>query len=492
MSLGASSIRDIDPVSEPAALETSTEFSDRKKRNVTSPLHFSVKKAYVYTFASTLAVRATGVISGLLAARILGPTGRGELAVIMSVAILVTTVGELEIPRSLAFAYSKDVGHSSPVTIATGFWLALLLGAVQLCIALPLLRHFLPADKLYLLAPSAWFLLYLPAFYLMTFLSGIDQGRGLFARFSAIQALPGVIYLACILVFWIRNTASAVAFAIAVLSGMFGAALVRVFVERNSIFRCMPDWNTARRLLGRGATFYLPAVAWLALSRADTFLLVRLVPTAAVGIYIVAQAVAFGQNGAMSPFIAVGFTAIASQQHSESALATLTKHFRIAVLVAASVGIATAAVAPWLIRIAFGARYESAATVTWFLIIATAFSSLSLVLDQGLRASGYSRVGIVSNVAGLLLLFGIGRVACLRFGILGLSCSLAAAQLTSIAILLGFCTIFLGIDIRQFFTFSGGIRAGIRIVRSALNRLSRNYRQIAGTRDQSVVPEIGH
>src|SRR5207245_11087929 len=111
------------------------------------------ERAYAQTFESIVTNRCSGVISGVLAARLLGPTGRGELAVIIFLPMFLVSVGELELPRSLAYEASGSEEASAEV-VATGFWLALVLGCVQVG-ALPfLLAYALPGDKHYLISTS--------------------------------------------------------------------------------------------------------------------------------------------------------------------------------------------------------------------------------------------------------------------------------------------------------------------------------------------------
>jgi hypothetical protein len=95
-----------------------------------TPVRFSNRRAYAQTFAATAAIRCLGVVSGVLAARLLGPTGRGELAVIIFLPMLLVPLGELELPRSLTYEVSR-VYEVPRAVIATSFWLAIGLGILQ-------------------------------------------------------------------------------------------------------------------------------------------------------------------------------------------------------------------------------------------------------------------------------------------------------------------------------------------------------------------------
>lgn len=417
-----------------------------------SPVRFSSKRAYAQTFAATVAVRCFGAVSGILAARLLGPTGRGELAVIIFLPMVLTSVGEIELPRSLAYEVSQQSEVSRQV-VASGFWLAVVLGCIQSVILVVALPIYLPADKLHLLFASRWFMVYLPAAYIMLALTGIDQGRGRFGRFSFFLALPTVLYVAAILIAWGAGRISPTTFAVGVLTGVVLTAVVRTALDWNVLTRTMPDWTTTRRLLRRGFAYYLPAIASFLLSRCDMFLIVRLLPAEVIGLYAVAQAISMGQIGAVTPFTQVGFAAVAGQSDPKEALKTMARHFRPAALAAIVVGLAAAVATPWGIRLFFGTRFLGATKATFLLIAATAFWGMAQVLDQGLRAASHSRVGIFSNLLGAVAVFALGIPACLHFGINGMAASLVVAQFINLAILIGFCVVGLEMPAESFWAY---------------------------------------
>src|SRR6266699_1358682 len=177
-----------------------------------APARFSNRRAYAQTFAASAAIRCMGVVSGILAARLLGPSGRGELAVIIFLPLLLAPLGELELPRSLAYEVSR-VEEVPRAVMATSFWLAAGLGLVQAALLAGVLPLYLPGDKLHLLGASRWFMVYLPAAYITATLMGSDQGRGRFGRFSALLALPGALYVAGIVAAWASGRVSPGAFA---------------------------------------------------------------------------------------------------------------------------------------------------------------------------------------------------------------------------------------------------------------------------------------
>jgi O-antigen/teichoic acid export membrane protein len=438
----------------------------------TTRARFSNRRAYIQTFGATLATRCLGVISGVLAARLLGPLGRGELAVIIFLPMLLVPVGELELPRSVAYEVSRS-DEAPRAVIATSFWLAVVLGIVQAVLLAVLLPIYLPASMSHLLSASRWFMIYLPATFVTATLMGGDQGRGRFGRFSFLLALPGLLYTVAIVFAWAVGRISPSSFAVALLMATLATAFARIAMDRLELTHAQPDWLLARALLTRGIGYYLPAIAGFVLYRMDMFLLVRIAPAEAIGLYAVAQAISTNQIGAVAPFVHVSFAAVAQEENHAAALMALAHHFRLAQLATIAAGFAAAALTPWAIRLLFGSSFIGAATAAYFLIAGSVCWGMSQVAEQGLRAAGHPWPGIASNLAGLVLLLTVGVLEYHRHGIDGIAATVLAAQFLNLVILIGFCVLWLRMPPRSFWAFDA---RSLRYFKDAASWANRRLR----------------
>src|SRR5258705_1144934 len=217
---------------------------------------FSSKRAYAQTFASTLVNRCFGVISCILAARLLGPTERAELVVLILLPTVLMTAGDLELSRSLAFEVSRE--GALPQVVSSGFWLAIVMGCAQsawLALALP---FYLPADKMHLLFASRCLLAYLPAAFVTSALTGIDQGRGRFGRFSLFLVLPGILYVVAILLAWGTSHVSPGVFASGIFASIVVTAVARTALDWDVLKQSKPDWAISWKLLNGDSNTTFP------------------------------------------------------------------------------------------------------------------------------------------------------------------------------------------------------------------------------------------
>ena len=197
-------------------------------------------------------IRVFGALSGVFAARLLGRVGRGELAVIVFMPVMLISLGEFEFSRSVVIESSRPEAVPAEL-VATAFWVACILGLLEAALLVGALRFVLPAGKLYLLPSARWFTLYLPACYVSASLTGIDQGKGRFGRFSLYQALAGIIYVFLILcVIWPTHHIFPPSFAAAMLIGVVLTAAMRAGQDCAAICRAMPDWHLARKTASTG------------------------------------------------------------------------------------------------------------------------------------------------------------------------------------------------------------------------------------------------
>jgi O-antigen/teichoic acid export membrane protein len=398
-----------------------------------APARIVLRRAYSQTFSASIAIRLLGVVSGIIAARALGATGRGELGIVTMLAMQGIAFGELELPRSITLHVCKAERDSAPL-VAASFWASLALAGLQAAAFAVVTPYVIPADKAYLLADVRWFLLWLPCTYVLMAFSAVDQGAGRFGRASLFQVLPGLGYTCGAVALLLTHTATVRSMAIATLAATALAALIRLALDGRAVLRARPSLAIARSLFSRGFALYLPTLASLALQRADMFLLLWLAPPWVIGIYVVAQAIATGPVGTTAPFVSVLFAATAAEAERARAIASLARQFAYVQLVTVGVGCVLTLAADVLIRLAFGASFAAAVPVARVLIWAAVFYSLGQVLDQGYRALGHVSPGILSNLLGLLTC--IAAIPAYRWGVSAFAGVFLVAQAVNLAVLL--------------------------------------------------------
>lgn len=352
--------------------------------------------------ALTFLVRVARLLSGLAAsivtARALGPAGRGEYFLIVTVSALIVQVGSLGLASSNTYLVARDAGllrrltdNSVIVSLVTGVGLA--------SIAVLFLR-FGPAVSvsLSLLLPVV-VLAPVSLFYLLG--SNLLVGVGQIVRYNTIEAVATVVVTVSIVVAAIgQGTPLAVIVGSTVGWVVATAILVTALIGRRiSLPRF--DAITFRLGLRFALKAYLVTMLGAAALRLNVFVLQFLSGSTQVGYFAVASQVA--ESLGLFP-VSVALVLFPKLIRNAGQSWSLT--VRSMLLVGSVLGLACLAialVADPLVRLAFGAQFAPSADTLRLLLPGVVALGMLTVVSQFLGAAGIP-LALVGAWAGALVL----------------------------------------------------------------------------------------
>jgi O-antigen/teichoic acid export membrane protein len=358
------------------------------------------------SFAGNVVAQGLGFASGVLAARYLGPTGRGELATIRFYPMLLALLGSLGIQQAIAFEISRRPADEARI-LRAGFWLSLLVGIPEVILAAVLIPLFLSPDKKYLAWDTQWFFVFIIVDYLRTALLSADQGAFRFRRYNVFRVLPLVGYVVgMVLMIWC-GLAKSYAFAMCYQLGPLIAMLIHLALCWEQLAAAWPCKAELHALFSNGMAFQLPQFLGHLLEHGSLFVVVTLLPADDVGLFMVALAIAMGQFATAIAFMQVGFVKTAGEATHAGALATFVRQFRVAQIAMLVLSCLVLAGSPTLIQVGFGKTFLAATEATYWLVAAMGFMGLIKILDGGMRALNHPRAAAAGYAAGLAVI-GIG------------------------------------------------------------------------------------
>jgi enterobacterial common antigen flippase len=339
-------------------------------------------------------VNVLSLATGPLQARLLGPEGRGQLALVL----VVTSTAQATLTLGLGTFVAREIsqGRDQRDVLGTVAALSLGLGILGAVCAYPVSRLFGEAEFVHNLILAA--MLALPLTVVGGNLLGVFWGDEDWVAFSANRLLVPGLTVVFYLVLWALGSFTVISASIAVF-----AASVLAFVPLWRVVRGAGGWSfdrgVAREALSFGGRFSVSGIAAQSNQRADQFVIAAVLSTRELGFYVVAASLATATTIVsqalylvMVPLVATGDT----DTGRRIVRATLAAMLLAAVVVALLAG-------P-LMTFLFGAEFASSADLARILVFGAVFVACKSVITGTLVGAGHPGEVAIAEVATLALL----------------------------------------------------------------------------------------
>ena len=376
--------------------------------------------AVLGTTAATVVIMACNVVTGLIAARSLGPTGRGELTTITVWAVTLLYAGTLGLPEAVAY-FAAAERKSRDLVWATGQAAALALGLVVTLIGWWLIPVILANHSVELVDSVRWYLVWfaIPCFGSLCACAWL-QGVGSLAAFNLSRASVHAVHAAGMIVLLLAGIESVRPFAAVLLIGNAATWFIAAgFGPLKRALAAPPSPDLAKRMLHYGARVQFGNWASAANVRLDQLLLSLFAPAASLGLYVVA--VSYAGVLLMIPVSAsmVMLPEVVRQHQAGVARACLERWCR-GVLWATCVG--GAVIAPLgvvAVPALFGSAFQGAVPLAILLVPATVLLGMNQVLSTAFRGIGRPEIGSTSEVVGVAVTIAALAALLPRYGVYG-------------------------------------------------------------------------
>jgi O-antigen/teichoic acid export membrane protein len=398
---------------------------------VQSLLAGRVAGGFASTLLAQLGVLGLGTFTGVAAARLLGPQGRGELAALILWPSVLVMLFSLGINQAIVFhTGQKRDGISEVGTASTLIGLAQSLGVVLVgLLVVPLALH------AYSPQVRHWALIFLfstPFLIFSGYPANLLQGRLDFLSFNFIRTISPLVYaLGLVVLLLIRraNLQDVVAFQI--LGYVVAVAAGCSILLRKEKLRFSLKKRVMGSLLSFGWKTQLATVTSYINQRVDQLLLSLFVGPRELGLYVVAVTVSLAL-GFLPQASAMVTLAAGSNLPREGAKAVIGKSFRTSLVWLVGGCSALFVVAPWLITLVFGPKFMPSGLACRILLPGSIALGLNQVLYEGARSlndpalpSHSEGLAVVLTCMGLYLLLP-------RFGFLGAAIASTLAYTSSL------------------------------------------------------------
>jgi len=390
-------------------------------------------RAGTITLASRVVVFLLALVSSVILARALGPSGRGLYALSILVPSLLVLAANLGVGNALTYYLARRT-YDPTIVIGQVTSLALILGAVAFVVLIAFLKLFgsdvLPGVPLYLvLIAGASLPLALFFYYCLSFTQGMEA----FWAFNSLYVTnSGAIVLFLVPLLFLRGN---VTFAVIgwSLSWVPTAILGLYWLSRWGRLNIRFDPSMARSLLRFGIVGYLSFLTNFFNFRLGTFLVNIFRSPAEVGLYSVAVVLAETIFYASTSAATVLAPRVAAADVEAGDLAT-GRVSRMVLVISLAAAAAAGAVAPVAIRLLYGPSFQPSVAAVWLLLPGIVTFSVARVLSSYLLGRNKQHVDFGAAVTGLVLTVVLDLLLIPRFGFGGAAAASSVAYTSTLLV----------------------------------------------------------
>jgi O-antigen/teichoic acid export membrane protein len=307
------------------------------------------------------------------------------------------------------------------------------------CIGYPIVSAALRRYDPTVVGAAHLYLLLVPLIALIDLPFQLTRALGQFGLWNVLRIMPGLGWLAILLVSFRIPSISpeTVAFAYLGFMGVQAVVITAVCVRAFSASLWF-DRPAATKLIKYGLPSGLSAVPQFLNLRLDQLLIAMFLAPTQLGLYVVAVSWSGISGMALGAIGPVLFQRIAAERDMTHARALFGQATRAAIIISSGTAVAFAFVTPLSMAVLYGSGFRAAVPAALILVGASAIAMTNGVLEDGLRGLGDTRailhaelLGLVGTAASLAMLLGplgiIGAALASVFGYSAITAGLAVA-----------------------------------------------------------------
>lgn len=350
------------------------------------------------TFGGKATTLLVGLLTVVVVARELGPSGQGLFAVAYTLTLILVQLGGLGLTSANPYFAAREPGLRAQI-VANSLWLAVGVGALLVCAGLVLGAIARGALEGLGWEPLAVTLAGVPAALAAVLLQSVLLGEGRMVAYNAVEIAQAVLTLAALVVALSVLDLGLTA-ALTVLSvSRYAAAGAYLGILSRDLSRPGLDAALVRRMLGYAFRIYVALLASLLVIRLDLLLVNAYLGKTEAGLYSVAATLADGMF--VLPMV-VGLNLFPRVARGDPTQAS-AEVFRSVAVLYGLLCLATVPVAGVAIRAFFGADFSDATSLYYWLLPGIFSLGMLTILSQHFAGRGYPPQAMTFWLAGLAL-----------------------------------------------------------------------------------------
>lgn len=383
----------------------------------------STLAASVQTLLISITILAINVLTGVITARFLGVSGRGEQEAMGVWPLFLAGAFTLGLPSSLVFNLKKTP-DDGPKIFSSAMVSALLAGLLALLIGYIFVPLWLEQHTPQVIGSAKLLMLFAPAVLMDNVFSAALTAKGSFGMYNFIRFLrPSATVLALLILAlcgWLTPFRACLCY-------LLPSLPISAWLLHHMWRSYRPVWRglrtTFKRVVSYGLRSYGIDILGTLSLQIDKALVVGLLSASSMGFYVVALNLANMLNVFQSAASTVLFPK-ATGRSTEEVVALAGRTARISSAITLIAALVLGLLGPWALEFLYGPEFRGGANLMRLLILVTTFEGTASVLAQAFMAT--NRPGLITarQAIGVFLNFPLLLLLVPRFGLMGAGVSL--------------------------------------------------------------------
>ena len=380
----------------------------------------SYLKSLIQSIGTNIFILASSLISSSLLAYMLGPDGRGKLAVILLWPMLFSSIGTLGLEKSIAY-YSGKLRSRVNEVFFTGWLLLATLSIFVYWVGYYSIPYILSGKEASLIKTSQFCMLLIPIMFIGNLPYWVLQGLGRLKIWNSIRSLFIWLWIGVIIFAYLTNNITPYFIAKGYVFSMTVNCIIWLLVYFRIIKGPLKlNLSLIPRLLKYGLFSLLSILPNQFNLRLDQLIMSILLLPRDLGLYVVAVS----WSGILSP-VMIGFGQVAFPKmissRGDDKIAEFRPILRYSILTGAFMALALIILTPFVFPLVFSSKFVAAIPAAMVLVVASFIRGLYTVMDEVIKGIGKPHISAISQFIG----FGINVMIIVPilkyFGIMGAS-----------------------------------------------------------------------
>ena len=406
-----------------------------------------IDRAIRGTIITNIALALLSAVTGILAARLLGPSGEGKLTAIQAWPTTLGTIAILGLDFSVVYFISRQPGRGKQFN-STAIIVTLASVLVMDTVAWFALPFLLSAQSPQVISAARVFLLIGLIYVLVVIPRGSLRGANDFTIWNLSRIAPGVAWLCILVISRLDGHAAAIPLSRLYMAAVFICGLPFLFISNQRLKGPLkPDVHLAPKMLRFGLPSALTSLPQTVNLQLDQLLIIAFLSARSLGLYVIAVS----WSGAVTPLLsAIGSVLspnVSAERDTHRQAQLLTAALQGGAIVAVLTSALFMLLAPVGLPFIFGSRFASSIPSALVLVPAGAIFAWAGIAEEGLRGLGRPTTILIAEISAAVItiaalpvllheysIFGAAIASLLGYSAIATFCVVAISRSTHVAI----------------------------------------------------------